>query len=207
MSLSSTAVPSYSTGLLSDHLVFLPEKYLFPCSIQSKNIIGYNCITKWKELVAETEQYSWTSNSHSNCISPYDFSKLSVSTLNLQSMFHIFKFNRSRKITKKFSPVEHSSAGQGAIHACVHQLWTKKNTGDKNQRRLWQKRQMIPEQLAVSYGKTVYTRKGKSTCACSEFLENTGKKNENRPEKTRPKTAEMILPKCNIQQFPAWTGK
>lgn len=178
VSLSSTAVHSYSTGF-HINLVLLPEKYLFPCSVQSKNILGYNCITKWKELVAETEQHSWTSNSHSSCISPCDFSKPSVSTLNLQFMFYIFKFNRSRKITIKFSSVEHSSAGQGAIHACVHQLWTNKNTEDKNQRRLWQKRQRIPEQLAVSYGKSVYTRQGKSTGACSEFLENTGKKNRN----------------------------
>lgn len=40
-------------------------------------------------------------------------------------------------------------------------------------------RQRIPEQLAVSYGKSVYTRKEKYTGACSEFLENIGKKNGN----------------------------
>lgn len=131
VSLSCTAVHSYCTGFQMYHLVFRPKKYLFPCSLQSKNIVGYSCITKWKELVAETEQYPCTSNSHSKCISLYDFSKPPVSTLNLQFMFYIFKFNRSRKITKKFSPVEHSSAGQGTIHARVHQLWTSKNTEHK----------------------------------------------------------------------------
>lgn len=177
--LSSTAVHSYCTGFQSYHLVFLPEKDLFPYSLQSKNIVGQNFINKWKELVAETEQYSCTSNSKSNCTSPYDVSKPSLSTLNLQFMFYIFKLNRSIKITKKFPPVEHSSAGQGAIHGRVHQLWTNKNTEHKNQRRLWQKGQRIPEQLAVSCGNSVYTRKEKSTGACSEFFENIGKKNEN----------------------------
>lgn len=33
--------------------------------------------------------------------------------------------------------------------------------------------------IAVSYGKTLYTRKEKSTGVCSEFLENIGKKNGN----------------------------
>lgn len=43
VSLSSTAVHSYCTRLHSHHLAFLPEKHLFPYSLQ---FIGQNCITK-----------------------------------------------------------------------------------------------------------------------------------------------------------------
>lgn len=70
VSLSSTAVQLlYRVSVIS--LSISPRKIFFPYSLQSKNTVGQNHITKWKESVAETEQYSWTSNSCSNCILPH----------------------------------------------------------------------------------------------------------------------------------------
>lgn len=49
----------------------------------------------------------------------------------------------------------------------------------KELRKIMTKKQSVPEQLAVGYGKSVYTRKEESTGACSESLAAVGKKNEN----------------------------